>query len=63
MGDVVDMMMDGTLCDVCGTVFADMLPPPEEFAAAKREKRKPVSNATAPGHPRTCDDCDDGEVL
>lgn len=63
MGDTSDLMLDGVLCQECGSVFDDMVPNEAEFARAKREKRMPVSDLGAPGHPRTCRackyDCDD----
>lgn len=45
MGDIADMMLDGTLCERCGSVMEDLIVP------GQKQLKKP------PGHPRLCDDC------
>lgn len=42
MGEIADMMLDGTLCQICGTLM-------EDFITGERTR--------APGYPRTCQDC------
>lgn len=51
MGDIADMMLDGTLCECCGVLMEDLI----DDASDELED--------APGHPRRCADCggdDDG---
>lgn len=43
MGEIADMMRDGTLCQECGAVFHDMTP-----EGGLNE---------SPGHPRSCRSC------
>lgn len=50
MGDVSDAILDGTMCQVCGGLMEDMIP-------------KAGVIQTAPGYPRTCDDCIDDTML
>ncbi|WP_213667653.1 hypothetical protein [Staphylococcus capitis] len=45
MGEVVDMMEDGTLCDTCGCLMEDLITDDGE------DLKDP------PGYPRTCEDC------
>lgn len=45
MGDVADMMLNGTLCVGCGAVFDDMCPSEAECRAAKRERRMAASRS------------------
>lgn len=46
MGDIADMMLDGTLCECCGAVMEDLLPTDGSNVL------KPP-----PGYPRRCTDC------
>jgi len=46
MGDVADMILDGTLCQVCGSVMSDTIP----FIGNNL--------IPGPGYPRTCEDCE-----
>ena len=58
MGEIADMMLDGTLCQVCGGLMEDMSPSEEELAAAPKNKEGlPIIDRKAPGHPRTCEGC------
>ncbi len=41
MGDIADMMIDGTLCQRCGVLMPDMMEP----------------GAQPPEYPRDCPDC------
>lgn len=45
MGEISEMILDGTLCERCGTLMEDLL---VEASKALKE---------APGHPRLCSDC------
>ncbi|MCI2926647.1 hypothetical protein FH139_02280 [Staphylococcus hominis] len=45
MGEIVDMMLDGTLCDFCGCLMDDLI------VEGSKELKEP------PGYPRTCEDC------
>ena len=49
MGEVSEMILDGTLCQICGGVFADLIP----------DKGRTLLDS--PGHPRTCKSCEKGE--
>lgn len=40
MGEIAEMMLDGTLCERCGS----------------------INNATTPGFPRLCEDCEDDDL-
>lgn len=62
MGEIADMMLDGTLCQVCGGIMDDMSPSDEELAAAPRDKDDlPIIHREAPGFPRTCASCKEDE--
>lgn len=45
MGEITEMMLDGTLCEVCGGLMEDLVP--EEGSEL----------LDAPGYPRRCPDC------
>lgn len=45
LGEAVEMIMEGVLCQVCGCVMEDLIPETGEVLLE------------APGYPRTCDDC------
>lgn len=45
LGEAVELILDGTLCEVCGCVMEDLIP--EEGNALLE----------SPGYPRSCDDC------
>lgn len=45
MGEISDMMLDGTLCEGCGELMDDLVPD------EGNELLEP------PGHPRRCADC------
>lgn len=45
MSELVDMHLEGTLCQVCGCLMDDLIP-------EEGEKLLP-----SPGHPRSCEDC------
>ncbi|WP_034172764.1 hypothetical protein [Listeria monocytogenes] len=49
MGEIVDMMLDGTLCDFCGCLMDDLI------VEGSKELKEP------PGYPRTCEDCKEYE--
>lgn len=58
MGDIPEMVLDGTLCQVCTGLMPDQSPSDKEFAeATKNEKGQPIIKKVAPGYPRTCPDC------
>ena len=50
MGDITEMILDGTLCQRCGAMVYDKGDPKD---ASKEE--------LSPGYPRTCQDCLDVE--
>ena len=56
MGDIAEMMLDGTLCERCGSVFPDIVPTEKEFREAKKKGKYPVGH-DSPGYPRTCCSC------
>ena len=45
MGEIADMVLEGTLCQVCGEIMYDMIPDGDEEAP------------DPPGYPRTCAGC------
>lgn len=45
MGEATDMILDGTLCEVCGSLIEDLIPD---------EGNELLES---PGYPRPCDDC------
>ncbi|MEX5937153.1 hypothetical protein [Mammaliicoccus sciuri] len=49
MGEITEMIMDGTLCNVCGSLMEDLIP---EYG---NELKQP------PGYSRTCEDCQEWE--
>lgn len=51
MGEIADMIRDGTLCRVCGCLLEDLIVP------GSRTLKE------APGHPRTCQDCRNERVV
>ena len=58
MGDIADMMLDGTLCQQCGGLMDDQSPSDEELRNAPRGKDGlPIIESKAPGYPRTCEGC------
>lgn len=58
MGEIADMILDGTLCQVCGGLMEDMSPTEEQLAKAPRNKKGlPIIDINPPGHPRTCEGC------
>jgi hypothetical protein len=48
MGEIAEMMLDGTLCEGCGTVMDDMVGPGSE---------------NAPGYPRRCAGCQPARIV
>lgn len=46
MGEIADMMLDGTLCESCGALMDDLIP---EHGDVLED---------APGYPRLCEDCE-----
>lgn len=46
MGEIADMMMDGTLCASCGSLIEDLIP----------DEGKELLES--PGYPRNCGDCE-----
>lgn len=51
MGELSDMILDGTLCDSCGGVVYEGDP------------KKASPQELSPGHPRTCKDCEEFKKL
>ena len=49
MGEVAEMMLDGTLCQICGGLMEDLI---NENGDDLKEP---------PGYPRTCEDCKEYE--
>lgn len=49
MGDIADMLLDGTLCQMCGGLVYEGDPD------------KAIGDEMSPGYPRTCQDCQDCE--
>lgn len=49
MGEIAELMLDGTLCQVCGVLMEDLIQP------GKKELKEP------PGYPRTCPGCSDDD--
>ncbi len=47
MGEIADMVLDGTLCRDCGGIVCD--------------DPKATDEEVTPGYPRTCSDCKEGE--
>ena len=49
MGEITEMILDGTLCQICGCSVCEENPEevPEEDVS--------------PGYPRSCDECEDCE--
>lgn len=45
MGEIADMMLDGTLCESCSVLMDDLIP--DEGDELKE----------SPGYPRMCEDC------
>lgn len=45
MGEIADMVLEGTLCQECGEIMYDMIPDGDEEAP------------DPPGYPRTCAGC------
>lgn len=46
MGEIAEMVLDGTLCQICGSLMEDLIP----------EKGDALLHP--PGHPRSCEDCE-----
>ncbi|MBO0479615.1 hypothetical protein JZO72_08225 [Vagococcus fluvialis] len=46
MGEIADMMLEGILCQQCGTLIEDLI---VEGSNTLKE---------APGYPRSCSDCE-----
>jgi hypothetical protein len=46
VGDIAELMLDGTLCQCCGSVMEDLIP--TDGGNILKD---------APGYPRTCSDC------
>lgn len=44
MGEITEMVLEGVLCEGCGSLMEDMIP---------RGNKK----VEAPGYPRRCEDC------
>jgi hypothetical protein len=44
MGEIAEMILDGTLCQECGQIMDDMITEGDE-------------TIEPPGYPRTCDEC------
>jgi hypothetical protein len=60
MGDVADMILDGTLCQECGVIMPDQVPPSSWFKKQKEKAAKGITlvyECDTPGYPRSCDDC------
>jgi hypothetical protein len=49
MGDIAEQMLNGTLCQCCGTLMEDLI---QEGTNVLKEP---------PGCPRTCEDCNNEE--
>ena len=49
MGEIADMILRGELCEICGVIMPDMV------------STKKAPNRQAPGYPRKCKSCRDGE--
>lgn len=54
-----EAVTDGVLCKECGELFEDMIPVEGVNAnrIGTRHGRPLFDGPTAPGHPRTCEDC------
>jgi hypothetical protein len=60
VGEIADMMLDGTLCQQCGGIMEDMSPSDEELANAPKDKQgRPIIIREPPGYPRTCGGCEE----
>lgn len=47
MGELADMHLDGTLCNMCGSLMEDLLPNEGDVLLP------------SPGFPRLCEDCEE----
>lgn len=59
MGEIADMMLDGTMCQVCGEHNPDLLAHLEKHAPGGGECKVPWD---PPGYPITCTGCG-GDVM
>jgi hypothetical protein len=58
MGEIADMMLDGTFCQACGVIMPDMSPTEDQLKNAPKDKEgRPMIEIEPPGYPRTCKDC------
>lgn len=46
MGEISEMVLEGTLCQVCGGLMPDLVP-----------KEEGMELKAPPGYPRTCPEC------
>ena len=60
MGDMADMMLDGTLCQVCGGVMPDLSDAADKAGAVSGG---PVVGVDwePPGYVRTCPECEEAD--
>ena len=50
MGEIADMIIDGTFCQVCGALMEDLMTKIDK-------KNRTFDLKESPGYPRTCKDC------
>ena len=54
MGEIADMMLDGTFCQECGGLMEDLMYNIDN-------KKNTFDLKDPPGYPRTCKDCKEGD--